>query len=106
MRRGDDRVDPGEKFVLEMDDGGDVSVTLSGTSHVIKFAISRGPVRGTASHIKIRVPVFLLLISRERLNLTFPIKTSAQHPIYGGFKGLQLNLLMNVPEDYQSDCQH
>ena len=72
MRGGDDRVDPGEKFVLEMDDGGDVSVTLSGTSHVIKFAISRGPVRGTASHIKIRVPVFLLLISRERLNLTFP----------------------------------
>ena len=50
MRRGDDRVDPGEKFVLEMDDGGDVSVTLSGTSHVIKFAISRGPARGTASH--------------------------------------------------------
>ena len=45
MRRGDDRVDPGEKFVLEMDDGGDVSVTLSGTSHVIKFAIRRGPAR-------------------------------------------------------------
>ena len=45
MRRGDDRVDPGEKFVLEMDDGGDVSVTLSGTSHVIKFAITVVPTR-------------------------------------------------------------